>query len=202
MGLMKRHVYYLPLATLLVVVVLVGWAAYKQLGQGKGEGASAKTAIAQGCADLLTLVDFRRVCPFSSNTEGLRAMSHTDYFKDLYKCSISISGSDAVTFYAVVDVFQDPQSALDRMIDRTYNRAGNEGRGKLNDFVSKFGNVLGLGEISAIYNFFNVPILLLQKEHVYAEVMSTGGELCPKSEFFELGRFIYGRMSELKAYPR
>jgi hypothetical protein len=187
----KRHVRWLVFVVILACLIM--WATYAQYSQNSLHEEGWLTNEKSACAQLISPSDFVHVCPSAADRSRLRVVSTFEKTGHVNQCSVSITADGANTLHIVIDAFLDDNAAEYRMWERMHD--GSSGEGNLLTAPGAYGNLLGFNERSAMDKLFNNRNLLLWREHVYAEVMPTGGGLCPNEELFDLGRFIYEKMS-------
>ncbi len=194
---MFNRVYISSFSLVTVICVSIIASAAVQFWEPKDDLGAEVVSFEQVCSDLLTVESLKSACPSAESKAGLRVNADTDFSETVGKCSLSISGSGAVTMHVVVDVFGDHNSAGERMAQRMHDGAGAKGNLFTND---TYGNLLGLGEVSALDIIYSGRNLLLWNDYTYAEIKPSGGGLCVGDELYELGRYIYPRMTNFDLY--
>ncbi|OGL82668.1 hypothetical protein A3B32_00170 [Candidatus Uhrbacteria bacterium RIFCSPLOWO2_01_FULL_53_9] len=184
----------LPVMVLLAFLASVWWAMHLFAETTNSDAWNRADVwnverVSELCKEMLTREDVLSACPSAQKHQRLRVDADIVYFPHLYKCSISVSALDAVSLYATIDVFPSSSQALERMKERTTE-----------DYTHVLGNLLGMGENSALNLPRNTRVFLLQKNHAYAEITPTGGGMCPESELYQLGTRMYERMDRLPPF--
>jgi hypothetical protein len=135
------------------------------------------------CESIISESDFRDACRSSDELEEVRVIARSVFFPNLNLCSITITGSGQASLHIVIDAFPGEEQAVDRFEHR-----------KRNALVKEENVLKKVNENTVLDGGSSSRSLLLQKDHVYAEVTPSGGGLCPKEELYSLGRVVEERM--------
>ena len=177
---------------LCILAMLLGFTGVRLARSVAEHRALQGTGMGKTCAELLSAQDVRQACPAAAGRERLRVDAVLDNFPTLSKCGMSITARGAYTFYVSVDIFHDAASALARFRARTKHA--------VNDLIIAPGNELGFGEASAFHHLFAAPELDFQRDHVYVEIVPSGGLLCTDDDLRTLGRLLYERVARFKPH--
>ena len=183
---------------LLLLLFCIALSCALQFWIAPEKGFDDKRESQQTCRSLLDEDMVRNLCPSSRDKDDLRVTSEVIVYEQNAKCSLSITASDSSTMIVTIDIFEDHDSAGLRMRERMQDGVDTYGINLLDAQV--YGNLLGLGEVSALDERYNSRNLLLWSDYTYAEVMPTGGGLCAGEELYDFGRYLYSRLTDFEPF--
>ncbi len=173
---------YTSLALAAVLVGFFGWQQINSIITSYSDKRTASIEHRLVCETLISIDDFNVACP-SSAGKKLRVVSKSILFPNLSLCSISVTGEPQMSLHIAVDAFPGEEQSIDRFEHR-----------KRNALVKEENVLRKMNDNTVLDGSASSRSLLIQKDHVYAEISPSGGGLCPKDELYALGGVLEERM--------